>query len=137
MFKEHPDEVVKHKLWKCATCDEKLDADHMEKIVTRQVHDLPELPKKRVTEHQTYGCKFKSCGSTTRAEFPSYIQGSHTIRPQHHVLYSLFTCRTIHLNQLDEAVAQRDFQYEDFNGYHPVNVQAQSSGEGIGLETGR
>ena len=41
--------------------------------------------------------------------------------------YSLFKCRTIHLNQLDEAVAQRDFQCGDFNGCHPVNNQAQIS----------
>ena len=41
---------------------------------TRQVHDLPELPKKIVIEHQTYGCTCKSCGSTTRAEFPSHIK---------------------------------------------------------------
>ena len=73
-FSEHPDEVVEHKPETCAICGGKLDADHMEKIAARQVHDLPELPQKLVVEHQKFSCKCKSCGSTTHAEFPSHIK---------------------------------------------------------------
>ena len=68
---EKPDRTVQHPVSRCAGCGRSLANQSPDRIVRRQVFDLPE-PKLEVTEHQAE-VKTCACGCLNRAAFPPEV----------------------------------------------------------------
>jgi transposase len=68
-----PDHVINHYPEICNACGAALLASMAEKIVVRQVVDLPAPPPPEVTEHRVYQCRCGQCDAVTRGAFPEGI----------------------------------------------------------------
>lgn len=68
-----PNEVVDHYPPACGMCSVGLDPETSVGHSTRQVFDLPEPRPLVVTEHRAHDCQCPTCGTKTRALFPSGI----------------------------------------------------------------
>jgi DNA repair exonuclease SbcCD ATPase subunit len=67
-----PDEVVTHRHTICPHCSQDLSPDRVERIVKRQVFDLPPI-QMQVTEHQAQVKVCRCCGKRSHAEFPAGV----------------------------------------------------------------
>jgi transposase len=68
---DKPDDIVPHSITECEACNASLTEKEPERILRRQVFDIPE-PKLRVTEHQAE-VKTCACGHINRASFPETV----------------------------------------------------------------
>lgn len=68
----HPDAVVLHRHTLCPHCRHDLAPDRVERVVKRQVFDLPPL-QMQVTEHHAQVKVCPGCGKRSRAEFPKGV----------------------------------------------------------------
>lgn len=68
------DEVVTHGVTTCCGCGECLIEVPVERVIRRQVHDLPPLSVD-VTEHQGEVKSCPQCGVENQASFPSEVRG--------------------------------------------------------------
>lgn len=68
-WSEQVDEVIPHPVEHCAGCGTSLMEVSLEQLLTRQVHDLPEM-KMRVIEHQIEVKCCPECGQRNEGEFP-------------------------------------------------------------------
>lgn len=67
-----PDHIKRHKVERCAHCQNSLKRQKVERIERRQVFDLPKV-EMEVTEHQAQVKRCSGCGKETRAEFPKEV----------------------------------------------------------------
>lgn len=67
-----PDEVVLHALNTCPHCQHNLSQEVVERMVKRQVFDLPPM-RLQVTEHQAQVKMCPGCGQRSRAAFPTGV----------------------------------------------------------------
>lgn len=67
-----PDQVIHHRVERCAICQASLKETQAVNIIKRQVFDIPE-PQIEITEHQAE-VKLCPCGHMNRAAFPQDIQ---------------------------------------------------------------
>lgn len=69
---ETPDAVIVHPLSACPCCQHDLSQTEVERVVKRQVFDLPPL-QLEVTEHQAEVKRCPGCGKSQRATFPGGV----------------------------------------------------------------
>jgi transposase len=69
-----PDVTINHFPTSCGNCGKALSARLASDPVARQVFEIPK-PSVVVTEHRAHSCRCGSCGTTTRAAFPSGVNG--------------------------------------------------------------
>jgi len=69
----HPDTVVTHQHILCPHCRHDLSSDRVERLVKRQVFDLPPL-QMQVTQHQAQVKVCLCCGKRSRAAFPENVK---------------------------------------------------------------
>ncbi|NJM48507.1 MAG: IS66 family transposase, partial [Alkalinema sp. RU_4_3] len=69
---EQADEMIRHRVEHCAGCGLSLLEVPLEQVLSRQVHDLPEI-KIKVREHQIELKKCPDCGHDNAGEFPSGV----------------------------------------------------------------
>jgi transposase len=67
-----PDEVIAHPLLACPNCQQDLSTLESERVVKRQVFDLPPM-RLQVSEHQAQVKVCPSCGQRSRAAFPKGV----------------------------------------------------------------
>lgn len=70
---EKPEHVVAHEVKQCQQCGGALDETMPQRVVKRQVFDLPEEVKLEVTEHQAEVKICLCCGAENVAEFPAGV----------------------------------------------------------------
>lgn len=68
----NPDQIIRHRVEKCAVCQTSLEEIQPTSIIKRQVFDIPE-PRIEITEHQAE-VKRCTCGHMNRGIFPQAIQ---------------------------------------------------------------
>jgi transposase len=68
-----PDQIIRHELRTCSTCQCDLTHEPVARISTRQVFDLPQIAL-QVTEHQVEHKHCPGCHQTVRAEFPDDVR---------------------------------------------------------------
>lgn len=76
-----PDEVVVHPLTVCRHCQQDLSKTSVERVVKRQVFDLPPL-RLQVSEHQAQVKVCPCCRQRSRAAFPSGVKAPTQYGPQ-------------------------------------------------------
>jgi transposase len=67
-----PDEVITHALRTCPSCQHDLSKTPVEKVVKRQVFDIPPI-RLQVSEHQAHVKVCPCCGQRSRAAFPEGV----------------------------------------------------------------
>jgi transposase len=72
---EQVDEFIEHVPRICEHCRCFLSQHDKELVARHQVMELP-LRAVRVTEHQSYACRCRRCGSTTKASIPASVRCS-------------------------------------------------------------
>ncbi|MCP3928899.1 MAG: IS66 family transposase [Bacteroidetes bacterium] len=68
----NPDHEKRHKVEECENCKKDLGSQLAEKVLSRQVYDLPVL-KMEVTEHQAEVKTCHCCGHVNKANFPQWV----------------------------------------------------------------
>jgi len=68
-----PDEIVRHRLDVCPQCEQDLSAIETQRLVKRQVFDIPPI-QRQVREHQAEVKICPCCGETSRAQFPEAVK---------------------------------------------------------------
>ncbi|MEO1443392.1 MAG: IS66 family transposase [Chloroflexota bacterium] len=68
-----PDEVITHRHTRCPHCRHDLSSDRVERVVKRQVFDLPPI-QMQVMEHQAQVKVCSCCGKRSRAAFPEKVK---------------------------------------------------------------
>lgn len=68
----HPDEVLTHRHRMCSHCRHDLSSERVERVVKRQVFDLPPI-RLQVREHQAEVKVCPCCGKRSRAGFPEGV----------------------------------------------------------------
>ena len=68
----NPDEIIDYKPSTCLQCGNNLAEERMELSASRQVFDIPPIPRQICTEHRVYQVKC-SCGHMAEGQFPPYV----------------------------------------------------------------
>lgn len=71
-FCEHPDQITRHALSFCSHCGADVSSTPVEKVLRRQVYELPPLALE-VTEHQAEVKRCPCCQETLQAPFPDGV----------------------------------------------------------------
>jgi transposase len=71
---DNPDKVILHKVKQCPSCHEDLSHVELQKVIRRQVFDIP-LPRLEVTEHHLEVKQCSCCGIQVQGIAPDEVQG--------------------------------------------------------------